>query len=268
MIWKKYSIIFLIFNSLFACTKKSEKGPEQGQIKLGMMSGPEASIAHEVAKVAKTKFNIDIKVIEFDDYSIPNIALNEGSIDANAFQSVPFLNDAKKHHGYKISEIAKTFLFPLAAYSKKIKSISELKNHAKIALPNDPTQEGRSLALLHDAGLIKLKDRTNILSNLTDIISNPNNYKFYELNAAQLIRSMDDCDLSIVNSTFAVEAGLTPEKDGLIRETPESPWVNYIVVKDSDREKPWVRSLIKAFQQQEIKDASAKIFKGSAIAGW
>ena len=123
MKWKQCLFWVLVSISVISCTKKNNKDASQDQIILGMMSGPEASIAHEVVKIAKKKFNLDIRVIEFDDYSVPNIALNEGSIDANAFQSIPFLNDAKKHHGFKITEVAKTFLFPLAAYSKKIKSI-------------------------------------------------------------------------------------------------------------------------------------------------
>jgi len=233
--------------------------------KVGSMSGQEADLVKAAAKVAKEKHNLDVEIVEFDDYVAPNVALADGSIDANAFQHKPYLDVMVKDRGFKLVPVGNTFVYPIGAYSKKIKDIKELKDGATIGLPGDPSNEGRSLILLEKQGLIKLKDSSNLESTVMDIAENPHNYKFSEVDAALVPKTLPDVDLAFINSNYAINADLLPKRDALILEDPDSPYVNIIVVREADKDKDEVKKFVNAYHSKEVEDAAEKVFKGAAV---
>ncbi len=239
-----------------------------GPLKVGVMAGPEADLMRVAVEKAKNDSQIDIELIEFSDYVSPNVALADGSIDANAFQHRPYLDSMVRDRGFKLTAVANTFVYPIGAYSKKIKDISELKDGAKISIPNDPSNEGRTLILLDQRGYIKLKDINNLEATPADIVENPRGFEFIELDAAQLPRSLDDVDVAFINGTYAVPAGYIPTRDALMIEDKDSPYVNIIVTRDDNKTDPRVQSLIKAYQTADVEAKAVELFKGSAVAGW
>ena len=186
----------------------------------------------------------------FSDYVSPNIALSDGSIDVNAFQHRPYLDSMVEDRGFKLVAVGNNLCVPYRAYSKKLKSMDELKEGATVAIPNDPSNEGRTLILLDNKGFIKLKDINNLEATPADIAENPKKLKFIELDAAQLPRSLDDVDLAFINSTYAVPAGLLPSRDALISEGKESPYVNIIVSRQDNKADPKLRRWLKPISQK------------------
>ncbi|UJF19750.1 MetQ/NlpA family lipoprotein [Vibrio sp. SS-MA-C1-2] len=246
-----------------------EKEAEKNSVlKLGVIAGAEAQVAEVAVKVAKEQYNLDVELITFTDYISPNAALDEGSIDINAFQHKPYLDQQIKDRGYKFAIAGNTFVYPIAAYSSKIKSLDELQAGAQIAVPNDPTNLGRSLVLLEAQGLIGLKEGAGIQATVLDIVKNPNDYQIVELEAPQLPRSLDDVELAIINTTYASSINLTPERDGIFVESKESPYVNLIVAREDNVNAENVQTFIKAYQTDEVAEAAKKIFDGGAVKGW
>ena len=239
-----------------------------GPLKVGVMAGPEADVMKVALDIAKKDHNVDVELVEFSDYVSPNVALSDGSIDANAFQHRPYLDSMVRDRGFKLVAVGNTFVYPIAAYSKKLNDISELKDGAKIAIPNDPSNEGRTLILLHQRGFIKLNDVNNLEATPADIIENPRKFQFIELDAAQLPRSLDDVDMAFINNTYAVPAGYTPTRDALLVEDKDSPYVNIIVTREDNKEDPRVVALVKSYQTDTVEAKAAELFKGSSVAGW
>ena len=237
-------------------------------LKVGVMAGPEADVMKVAADTLKNEKGIDVELVEFSDYVSPNIALSDGSIDVNAFQHRPYLDSMIKDRGFELTAVGNTFVYPIGAYSKKITTMDSLKDGAEVAIPNDPSNEGRTLILLHNRGLITLKDVANLEATPADIIENPKRLKFIELDAAQLPRSLDDVDLAFINSTYSVPAGLLPSRDALMVEGKESPYVNIIVAREDNKNDPRVVALVKAYQTENVEKVAAELFKGSAVAGW
>jgi len=221
-------------------------------------------------KVAKEKYGLDVELVTFNDYVLPNEALSKGDIDVNAFQHKPYLDQQIKDRGYKLAVVANTFVYPIAGYSKKIKSLDELQNGSQVAIPNDPTNLGRSLLLLQKVGLIKLKDGVGLLPTSLDITENPKNLKIVELEAPQLPRSLDDQQiaLAVINTTYASQIGLTPAKDGIFVEDKDSPYVNLIVSREDNKDAENVKKFVQAYQSDEVSEAANKIFNGGAVKGW
>jgi D-methionine transport system substrate-binding protein len=235
-------------------------------LKIGVTPGPHAQVL-EVVKPIAGKNGLDIKIIEFSDYVVPNQALDAGELDANSFQNQPYLDNQIKDRGYKIEGVGLTLNFPLGIYSKKHKSWAEVPDGARIAIQNDPTNGGRSLLLLQDKGVIKLKDGVGFKPTVADIVENPKTLKFVEIDAAQTPRSLDDVDAAAVNTNYAVEAGLNPA-DSILKEDPKGPYVNLIAVRAGDKDKPWVKTLVEAYHSPEVKAFVADKFKGAVIAAW
>jgi D-methionine transport system substrate-binding protein len=260
--------IFAIFLNFWGCKGCVVAGNTSAKIKLGVIGGPESELWEYVKTIAQKKHGLTIDLVIFNDYMTPNIALNDKSIDANAFQHSPYLHEMVKTRGLKLESVGKTFIFPLAAYSKKLAKINDLKDGAQIAIPNDPTNEGRALLLLHSVGLIELRDSMKLLSLPSDISKNPLNLNFLELDAAQLPRVLEDVDFAIINTTFASAAGLYPRKDALFLEGSDSQYVNIIAVRAEDQSAPWVKKLLTALQNDQIASFAEKLFQGSAIPGW
>ena len=236
-------------------------------IKIGATAGPHSQILEQVKKVAE-RDGLKIQVVEFTDYVQPNAALAAGDLDANSYQHRPFLDQQVKDRGYRIVSVGSTVNFPIGIYSKKIKSLKDLKEGARFGLPNDPTNGGRVLLLLQEQGLIKLKPTAGLKATPLDVVENLKKLKFMELEAAQLPRTLDDLDAAGINTNFAIPAGLHPGKDAIVREAANSPYVNLIAVRDQDKNKPWVAKLVKAYQSDEVRKFVQVEFKGSVIPGF
>lgn len=215
------------------------------------------------------KENIDLQIVSFTDYVRPNLALSNGDIDLNSFQNYAYFDKFKKEHNLKITAIGETVLAPLAVYSKKIKSIKEIKDGAKIAIPNDATNEGRGLNLLQSAGLIKLKDGVGNLPTIKDISENPKNIQFAELVATQIPRSLEDVDAAIINSGVAIDANLNPAKDSILTEDISDEkakiYINIIAAREKDKDKPIYKKVVKAYQGDDIKQFIKETYKGAQI---
>jgi len=245
-----------------------DKEVDNNKVKIGVIAGAEAQVAEVAAKVAKEKYNLDVELVTFTDYVTPNAALDDGSIDANAFQHKPYLDQQIADRGYKLAIVGNTFVYPIAGYSKQIKSVDEIKDGDRIAIPNDPTNLGRSLLLLEKQGLIKLRENVGLLGTVRDIVENPKNLEIVELDAAQLPRSLDDVTLSIINTTYASSINLTPAKDGIFVEDKESPYVNLLVAREDNVNAQNVQNFLKAYQTDEVANAASEIFQGGSVKGW
>lgn len=236
-------------------------------IKIGATAGPHSQILEQVKKVAE-RDGLKIQIVEFTDYIQPNAALATGDLDANSYQHKPFLDQQVKDRGYKITAVGYTVNFPIGIYSKKVKSLKDLKEGARFGIPNDPTNGGRVLLVLQDQGLIKLKPGAGLKATPLDVVENPKKLKFVELEAAQLPRSLDDLDVSAVNTNYAIPAGLNPGKDAIAQESTKSPYVNLIAVREQDKDKPWVAKLVKAYQSEEVRKFVLAEFKGAVVPGF
>ena len=236
-------------------------------LKVGVTAGPHAQIFEQVKKIAE-KDGLKIQIVEFSDYIQPNAALASGDLDLNSYQHKPFLDQQVKDRGYKIVSVGNTVNFPIGIYSKKVKSLADLKEGAKVGIPNDPTNGGRVLLVLQDKGLVKLKPEAGLKATPLDVVDNPKKIRFVELDAAQLPRSLDDLDAAAINTNFALQAGLNPAKDAIAQESAKSPYVNLLAVREQDKDKPWVAKLVKAYHSEEIRQYVQTEFKGAVLSGF
>lgn len=227
-------------------------GKKKTTLKVGATPEPHAEILNLV-KADLKKQGIDLKVIEFTDYVTPNKALEDGQIDANYFQHLPYLNSFNKEQGTHLSSAAGIHIEPIALYSKKYKSLQEIPSGANIGIPNDPTNEGRALLLLQSAGLIQLKASAGITATPLDITSNPKNLKFTEVEAASVPRILPDVAAAVINGNYAIPAGLNASKDGLVVEGSDSPYVNVIAVKAGHENDEAVKALVNAVKSEKVK---------------
>ena len=234
-------------------------------LKIGATPVPHAVMLEEIKSDLKDK-GITIEVIEFNDYVQPNIALNDKELDANFFQHEPYLNDfVKEHKEMKIKNAAGIHVEPMGIYSHKIKQLSELADGAKVSIPNDPTNGGRALLLLEKAGLLKLKDGVKETATVQDIAENPKNLAITEVEAAQLPRTLDDVDISVINTNFAMNADLNPMKDALFMEDKTSPYVNIVVVREGDENRAEIKELISALQSEKMKKFITEKYNGAIV---
>ncbi|ALU88008.1 dioxygenase [Herbaspirillum rubrisubalbicans] len=239
----------------------------EDQIKMGVTAGPHAEIMEQVKKLLE-KDGVQMKIIEFTDYIQPNAALAAGDLDANSYQHQPYLDAQIKDRGYKFVSVGSTITFPMGVYSKKIKSLNDLKPGARVGVPNDPTNGGRALLVLQAKGVIKLKADAGLKATPLDIVENPKKIKIVELDAAQLPRSLDDFDAAVINGNYAESAGLSPTKDAIAVEASTGPYANVIAVRIADKDKPWVAKLVKAYHSPEVKKFVLEKYKGSVITSW
>ena len=264
----KLSTVFILCASLlitFLCG--CSKAPDN-ILKIGVISGPEANLMQKAVDIAKDKYDLNAKIVEFQDYITPNIALSDGSIDVDAYQHAKYLKEMNNARNLKLVAVAKGFNYPLGAYSKKIKNIDDLQYGDKIAIPNDPSNKNRALKLLESKNLIKLQSISNKTLTESDVIDNPKKLKFIDIDSAQLSRSLDDVAIAIINSTYAVANNLLPLRDALFVEGSDSPYINLIVTREDNKNDPRIKKLIDAFQSQAVIDEAEKLFKGGAIVGW
>ncbi|MCR4942822.1 MAG: MetQ/NlpA family ABC transporter substrate-binding protein [Campylobacter sp.] len=223
---------------------------------------PHAEILQAAQPLLKAEgFELEIK--EFNDYTVPNLATQDGDVDANFFQHLPYLQEFNKNKGTTLVQTVGVHIEPMGVYSSKIKDIKELKDGDSVAVPNDPTNESRALDVLASAGLIKLND--NPLKTPLDITENPKNLKFSEIETAQLPRTLDDVNIAVINTNYALNAKLNPLKDALVLESKDSPYVNYLVVKTGNENSPKTKALNKVLNSKEIKEFIEKKYQGAIL---
>lgn len=225
---------------------------------------PHAEILNFV-KPQLAKEGVELKVKEFTDYIQPNVQVAEKRLDANFFQHQPYLDEFNKAKGTQLVSVAGVHLEPLGAYSSKYKKLDELPSGATVVIPNDATNGGRALLLLDKAGVIKLKDSKNILSTVKDITGNDQKLKFRELEAATIPRVLTQVDLALINTNYALEAKLNPEKDALVIEGSDSPYVNILVARPDNKDADAMKKLAAALHSPEVKQFITEKYKGAVI---
>jgi len=235
-----------------------------GDLSVAASPVPHAEIL-EFVKPALAKEGVNLKVKVFTDYIQPNVQVAEKRLDANFFQHQPYLDEFNKAKGTHLVSVAAVHLEPLGAYSSKYKKLDEIKDGSTVVIPNDATNGGRALLLLDKAGLIKLKDSSNILSTIKDITANPKNLKFRELEAATIPRVLTQVDLALINTNYALEAKLNPEKDALVIEGSDSPYVNILVARPDDKEAADMQKLVAALHTPEVKAFILEKYKGAIV---
>ncbi|AMB86641.1 methionine ABC transporter substrate-binding protein [Pseudomonas agarici] len=225
---------------------------------------PHAEIL-ELIKPTLAKEGVDLEIKIFTDYVQPNTQVAEKRLDANYFQTKPYLDGFNKGKGTNLITVVGVHVEPFGGYSRKVKSLDELKDGATIAIPNEGSNAGRALLLLQSKGLIELKDPNNALSTPKDIASNPHKFKFKELESALLPRVLDQVDLDMINTNYALEAGLNPAKDALLIEGADSPYVNFLVARPDNKDSAAIQKLAKALTSPEVKAFIDKKYKGAVL---
>ena len=226
---------------------------------------PHAEILESI-KPQLAERNIDLEVIVVTDYVLPNLMVDEKEADANFFQHKPYLDEFNKNHQLEIVALEPAIhVEPIAGYSQKIKSKEELQKGAKVSIPNDPANGGRALILLHNEGIITLKDPNNILSATFDIQENPLNLSFVELEAPMLARTLDEVDLALINTNFALDAKLNPVQDSLFIEGAQSPYANIITVLPENKDDPRIQALIEVITTEDVRNFIEEKYEGSIV---
>lgn len=250
-------LVGILAFSLAGCSKKDDK-----TIKIGVSPVPHKEIVEEIKPLIEKK-GYKLEIVEFNDYVTPNTALSEKELDANFFQHIPYLETMNKEKGLDLTWVAKVHLEPMGLYSKKATKFEDIKDGATIAIPNDASNGARALKLLAEKGLFKVKDGDVIAAK--DITENPKNIKIKELDAAQLPRTLEDVDAAVINTNFALDAGLNPLKDALIIESKESPYANIVAVRKGDENSEKAKVLKEALNSSEAKKFIENKYKGAIV---
>lgn len=241
---------------------------EKTSIIVGATAGPHAEVVEAAAKEAEKK-GLKVEIKEFSDYITPDQALTDGSIDIAVYQHKPFLDNFNKQHGTDLIPVGDAILMRMGIYSNKYKDVKDIPSGGTVSIPNDPTNEGRGLQLLEQAGLIKLKEGVGMKATPADVVENPKNLKFKELEAAQLPRSLDDVDASAITMNFVMSAGLSPKEQGIFLESRDNPLaVMIIAVRNKDKDQPAYKKFIEAYQSDAVKKFITEKYKGTIEAAW
>ncbi|MGI5174265.1 MetQ/NlpA family ABC transporter substrate-binding protein [Treponema sp. OMZ 840] len=243
-----------------SCTKQKD----EKVLKVGATPEPHAEMLKLVVEDLAAQ-GIKLEVIEFTDYVTPNEALESGQIDANFFQHLPYMESFNKEKGFHLVNAGGIHIEPIALYSKKISALSDIPAGAVIAIPNDPTNEGRALLLLQSAGLITLNASAGITATPQDIAENAKKLKFREIEAASLPRVLPDVDAAVINGNYAIPAGLRASKDGLVVEGADSPYVNIITVKAGNEKDARIKALVQALCSAKIADFIEKRYPDGEV---
>lgn len=241
-----------------------EIGSAQRPLRVGVTAGPHAQVMEKVREIA-ARGGFSIRIVEFQDYIQPNAALAAGDLDANSYQHQPFLDQQVRDRRLPLVAIGKTLIFPMGIYSRKHRSLADVPQGGRIAIPNDPTNGGRALVLLAANGAFTLREGADFRATVADIAANPRRLRIVELEAAQLPRALDEVEAAAINSNFAIPASLNPVRDAIALESPDSPYANLIVVRQQDREAAWAKRLVEIYQSQEVKDFVATTFQGAVV---
>lgn len=263
-----FAIIALVLGLLVACGG-DDQGSElsEDHLKIGVSAGPHEQILEKVAELAEAEgLTIDVEV--FTEYVMPNLALDEGDLDANSFQHKPYLDNFKEDRNLDLIEVATTVNFPMGIYSEQLSDVSELEEGDKVGLPNDPTNGARALMLFEAAGLITLAEGVGAEATVLDIEDNPLNLDFIELEASQIPRQLDELAVATINTNFAIEHGYVPTEDSIFIEPGDSPWVNLLVVRTENKDDAVVEKLISIYQSEEVAQFVEETFQGSVVTSW
>jgi len=236
-------------------------------LKIGVSAGPYAEILEFAGKIFTERQGIPVKIVEFSDYTLPNAALAQGDIDFNNFQHKPYLDNQIKARGWDLVAVEKSIVVPLRLYSNRVSALTELKDGARVAIPNDPANGARALLLLQQAGLLTVDPAKGIAVSVADITDNPKRLKIREVDAAQLPRSPDDVDLSAVPLNYATTSGLDPKR-ALQEEGTDTPWTLWFVTQRARQDDPRIRQYIATYRSPEVKTFIEKRFGGSILTSW
>ena len=248
--------------SAVGCGSKEDVSKDPKKLIVGATAVPHAEILEHIKPILKEKgYELEIKT--FDDYSLLNPAVDDGSLDANFFQHVPYLEQCIKGQNLDLDYTVKVHIEPMGVYSKKVKSISDLKDGSEIAVPNDPSNEARALQLLEANGLIKLNDSEN--PTVKDIVKNSKNLKVTEVQAEQLPRVLEDVDAAVINTNWALQADLNPTKDAIAIESGDSPYANILAVKKENKDLEKIKVLSEVLTSDEVKKFIEEKYQGSIV---
>jgi D-methionine transport system substrate-binding protein len=237
-------------------------------VRIGIIGGEDEDLWKVVAAQA-AKNGLTIKTVVFNDYTQPNEALERGDVEANAFQHKPYLDNQIRTRGYHIAPVGFTAVWPIGLYSRKVSSVAALPKGSIIGIPNDPSNEGRALILLQRVGLIKLRADAGILATTVDIVDNPKKLEIKELDAGVVGRAIDDLSAAVVNTDWALKSGLKAAEDRIAQEPlADNPYRNFIAVRAGHENDPWVKTLVAAYQNDVVKDALMKIYRGTGLPAW
>ncbi|MEU4609635.1 MULTISPECIES: MetQ/NlpA family ABC transporter substrate-binding protein [Streptomyces] len=252
---------------LTACGSESGSGGgSDGALVVGATAVPAGEVLSYIKKDLAAKNGLDLEIKEFTDYVLPNTALQEGSLDANLYQNKPYLDDFNKSKGTELVPVVDAYLPPMGVYSKKVQDVTELADGVTVAVPNDITNEGRALQLLASQGVITLKDDAGTTASPADIVKNPKNLKFKELEPAQLPRSLDDVAAAVINNNYAQDAGLSPAEDAILLESAKNnPYANLLAVKKGNEDDPRVEKLAKLLTSPEVTKFIKDKYQGSVL---
>ena len=248
-------------------TEAAAASGETVKIKIGATPSPHAEIL-EAAKDALKKKGVEIEIVTYNDYVQPNIATDEGQIDANYFQHQPYLDDFNKENNTHVVSVGKIHYEPFGIYAGKSKDLKNIQDGAKIAVPNDTTNEARALLLLEANGIIKLKDGAGLTATKQDIVENPHNVEIYEVEAAQIPRSLDSVDFACMNGNFAIQANYKPS-EALAAEKSDSEaaqtYANIIAVAEKNKDAAWAKTLVEVLTSKEIRDFINEKYEGGVV---
>ena len=265
--------IFVILSSFMAMLfiSCSNENKDSIIVKIGHVGESDRAIWKPIQEKL-SKEGITVELVSFADYSMPNQALNDGDLDLNNFQHHAFFDNEIKNKGYNLTAIADTCLAAMNIYSQKISNVNEIKRGDKIAIPNDPSNEGRALKVLEAAGLIKLKDKSVANPIVKDIIDNPLNLEIIEVDAGSIYRLLPDVACAVINCNFALSFGLNPSQDAIFQDNPTNysgnGYINIIVARTEYKDNEILKKIVNAYQSDEVKEIYANDFKGALIAVW
>lgn len=255
----------LLVLGLTACGGKKSDGTT---IKVGATPAPHAAVL-EVAKEILAEEGYTLDIVEYDDYVTPNTSLEDGSLDANYFQHITYMNNFNAEQGTHLASVAEIHYEPMGIYAGRAASLTDLPDGAEIGVPNDPTNGGRALLLLQEQGLITLPEDAGLEPTVLDIVDNPHNFKITEMEAAQLPRSLDSLDVAVVNGNYAIQAGLKMS-DALAIESAEgtagTAYVNVLTVKEGRENETAIQALAEAMRSQQVKDYITETYGGAVVA--
>ena len=266
---KRFICLLLCVGLLLALTGcgggEKKAAPAAKEIKIGATAGPHAQVAEAVAREGK-KQGLNIKVVEFSDYITPDKALAEGELDLVSYQHKPFMENFNKQNKSDLVAIGRTILMRMGIYSDRVRDLKALPDKAIVAIPNDPTNGGRGLVLLEKAGLLKLKEGVGFKATPKDVVENPRNLQFRELEAAQLPRSLPDVDAAVITMNYVMSAGLDVNKQGLFWEKNDEPLaVMILAVRGKDKDNATYQQIAKLFQSEGVHKYIADTFKGTIV---
>ncbi|HMH67094.1 MAG TPA: MetQ/NlpA family ABC transporter substrate-binding protein [Pinirhizobacter sp.] len=258
------TLLPLLAATMLALAGCGQKAADDTHLSVAATAVPHAEILNVIKPMlAREGITLDIRV--FADYVQPNQQVAQKQIDVNYFQTEPYLDQFNRERGTHLVTVVGVHIEPFGAYSRKYKSIAELPDGASVVIPNDPSNNSRALLLLAKNGLITLADPNDRLATLKDITANPKNLKFREMEAAMLPRVLGEVDLALINTNYALAAKLDPVKDALLIEGKDSPYVNFLVARDDNRDDPRVQKLARALTSPEVKAFIQSHYQGAVL---